>query len=383
MVDTASMSSIRHCSLNSELMNSAFTFKHIDECIHNDSWSKTYLCSACASACDENVAPKELLRTPGDCARAASRRVVLVGDSLIAQLYVLARCILPSLELRLFMMPVVPPVPSLRLILQQALDADLVIFSFGVWYNWDPHESAPRATHSGQELSVQIVERCVRFGVLPPANRTRARFALEGACASVECMLAPPPSALMAYAFRRRLCPGATDRAAYTSDLRRFRTTLESILSETRGDPSDAPRPSIRATRLIWRSTSIQHYETPGGLFPVQRSATWPWGGARQRCVPIKPTERAISRGRATDAQHVLGPLTKAVRRLTNSTISFALHDTWERDRDLHAHSQHPGSDGVTFAPGRPHALDCTHFCLHSDVAIGWLRALAGVALAV
>ena len=257
----------------------------------------------------------------------------------------------------------------------------------------------PEARHHGPDHTTALVERCVLGGVLPAANRTAMHQSLEGACASAECMLHPPLSAITAYGFRRRHCPGATDRSAYASDLLKFRSTLEEILSDQHGStkrgagaPSPAAGPSratttdgppqpLRATRLIWHASSPQHYQTPGGLFPVRRSDTWPWSGARQRCVPHSTSERNLAYGRVADAQQLLGPLRASVPRLTNGTASFSFRSTWERDARLSG--QHPGSDAVSFPPGRSHASGCTHFCLHSDATLDWLRELGELVLDV
>ena len=282
--------------------------------------------------------------------------VAFVGDSLMGEMQTLAQCLLPLGGAPAFALNLVPDRASLARLLRTALAAaDVVVFNFGLWYNFEPAAAIIPEIPTGLDegLVPKLVEACLERGLAEGGSLGRA-------CRTAECMRAPvEPEQHVAYAFRRRRCAGASGSDAYISDLMRFASTLRAVASE---------KPRWRASRLIWRESTPQHYATPSGFFPTSRNASWPSAGG---CVPIKEYLKPLARARNHFADLVLAPLLRAP---PNAPARLERMGTW--DFDLAHHSQHPYGKRNKIKPTARTMDDCSHFCLHSDVTGRWLEAL-------
>ena len=293
--------------------------------------------------------------------------VAFVGDSLMDELYTLAQCMLPLGGARRFTLNLVPDQASLARLMRTALAAaDVVVFNFGLWYNFEPAVRPEIPAHVDESLVTSLIDACLERGL--PDGGTRGN-----ACRTDACMRAPGEGEQhMAYAYRRRYCAGTTGSDAYVSDLMRFASTLDQVAKTEH---------IRRASRLIWRGNTPQHYTTPSGFFPWARNASWPSAGA---CVPVEEDHQPLARSRNQLAERVLAPLLRAP---PSAPARLEHMDTW--DFDLAHHSQHPNGKRNEIKPAgadilprsvRLHADrtmdDCSHFCLHSDVTGRWLEAL-------
>ena len=287
-----------------------------------------YACSACeAPGC------------PGAlrfCGGAQPLRIGFVGDSLIDELEVLARCVVTDRvgwSTVRFALHTVPHREPLEHLLREVLaqtdaksghclaQTDAVVFSFGTWYNWNPLETSASPASSTQ--ATDDFAACVKSTHAPKEAST---------CRAWDCLRNPRTNEeRLATAWRRRQCAHNLDRRAFASDMLRFAQTLGTLLTQGQW----------RARRVIWIDPAVQHYDAPGGMFPVARARTWP-SVSRQACRPIKNATLAGARGSVAD---------DALRGLPSVTrISTRSHE-------LQLHRQHPLNE-------------CTHFCLHSN--IGW-----------
>jgi hypothetical protein len=61
-------------------------------------------------------------------------------------------------------LPVIPHAGPLQALLRQVLSrADVVIFNFGIWYNWDPAEASRESgSLPDPEYTTEQVEACIR-----------------------------------------------------------------------------------------------------------------------------------------------------------------------------------------------------------------------------
>ena len=137
-----------------------------------------------------------------------------------------------------------------------------------------------------------------------------------------------------------------------------------------------------RATKLIWRDSTPQHYATLSGFYNTNaKIINWPMSGNGE-CVPIKDSFRVPANGRNSVAEHILKPLLTAppsnpARLEYMNTFSF----------DVARHAQHPygklvDSELTALGPAQKHRGtlgDCTHFCLHSEVTSRWLETLVAL----
>lgn len=349
------------CSSASSEAPLPFSAAAIRTCVDADPWLRLYACSTCLSP--ECRSGRLSARENATCTRTAvalaNLTVAFVGDSLMAHVLTLANCVLPGVQGRWpsFALNVIPHQrETLATMLREVLDsADLVIFNVGAWYNWDAGEpeegftaAGPAFTEEGWGFvagrSQRLMEACIARRLPAPTME------LERVCQSQACLHSPSTNReRVGYAFRRRKCKDSLGRQAYVSDLSLFASTLRSVSREK----------SWRARRLIWRASEPQHYNTPSGMFPRQRSPFWPSGNGK--CVAIRNFE--LSQERNIVAERVFGPLLDVVGAPHLEIWSTAR-------RDARAHDQHAEKRG-----GMMHG-DCTHFCLHSEVGRNWLEEL-------
>jgi hypothetical protein len=136
----------------------------------------------------------------------------------------------------------------------------------------------------------------------------------------------------------------------YISDVKRLVGALQRAVAVHGANPR----------RVIWRTTTPQHYATPSGLPTGFERVGWTWTqsmdwlhstAAVAGCVPIANLSAARQRN----------DVAAAVLRAEGA--GFSVLDTW--DVDVRLHDQH--------ARGRS---DCTHWCLDSDATRHWLRVL-------
>lgn len=362
-----------------------FSRERIVRCVNASSrrpYLRQYACSACgegSSLCSSSGNASLSLPTNIDCSLAPGRlrnlSVAFVGDSLMGELHTLACCLLPMDGALSFALNLVPHRASLARMLRSALAAaDVVIINFGLWYNYDPVAQPTVSRGVNESLVPALMEACVARGL-------RDGGPLGRACHTAACMLDPATDKQhIAYAFRRRYCAGASDGDAYASDLMRFASTLQAVAAERRW----------RATRLIWRDNTPQHYATPSGFFPTSRGATWPSAGG---CAPIKEYLKPLANARNRLAEGVLAPLLHAH---PSAPARLERMSTWGFDVARYTQHPHGKSDMLSVAvrdepptepplrqQQRPRTMDdCSHVCLHSDVARRWLEALVASLLA-
>ena len=75
----------------------------------------------------------------------------------------------------------------------------------------------------------------------------------------------------------------------------RFASTLRVVVAERRW----------RATKLIWRDSTPQHYATLSGFYNTNaKIINWPMSG-NGKCVPIKDSFRLLANGRNNVAEHI------------------------------------------------------------------------------
>jgi hypothetical protein len=340
-----------------------FTRRHIFGCI-NQSSQRDYLRQYACSTCDDS----SLSVSAHDCSAIPLLRnltVAFVGDSLMGELHTLANCLLPfgTVAFALNLVPHHEPLArQLRLVLSTA---DVVLFNFGLWYNFEP----PAVVSEGvdESLTPQLVETCLARGLGDGG-------ALGKACSTNACMLDPSGNLEnVAYAFRRRLCERAMGSDAYASDLMRFASTLSAVAAEQRW----------RARRLIWRDNTPQHYATPSGYFPTFRNASWPSAGS---CMPIKGHHFPLANERNRLAERFLAPLLSAP---PNAPARLERMSTWQHD--VAHHAEHPRGKRDELEEVAPTmrattqrvgnfssylVSDCSHFCLHSAVSRNWMETL-------
>ena len=299
-----------------------------------------YACSTCRP--ERGCASDLGCRSAADLAALNGTTVALVGDSLKTELAVAMHCVIDRSALA-----VVWPAPSasvvpfrhpLTALLREVLaSADVVIFNFGIWYNWDPtvDTQRPRYSRLSEEHTTKQIEECITQGIRAPK--------LAGNCTRRHC-LTSPTSALerIQGAFWRRNCAGSLGKLAYASDLKRFAVVLRKVAAERRW----------RARKLIWRASTPQHYSGPSGMFPLKRSNTWPGAGA---CIPVRNDSLAADRNAVADS--MLHSLLRP-----GGPPYMTRWSTW--DHDLGYHDEHP------------RGADCSHFCLHSTATWNWVRLL-------
>ena len=321
-----------------------FDKQHIFDCAQRSGYTSRkyeskYACSTCGTT-TQHCPPK--LR----CVDAVSGlRVAFVGDSLMAELSVVAACTLGT-NWTTHAMPVVPHREALATLLRALLaTADVIVVNFGLWFNFENEPDEDHVSHlfPSADYSTQQLEECIARPVAAPSK-------LAGNCTTLACLASPSterggghPTEFVQLGFFRRSCPDNLGRHAYASDLARFVATLRDVAQEQRW----------RARRLVWRASTPQHYNTPGGLFPTSSSKWWPRAGA---CVPLRNPQLASARNEIADL--VLAPLFR------NPPNGLQLSRMSSFAYDIERYAEHPQH------------LDCSHFCMHSMDMWNWVRLL-------
>ena len=308
------------------------------------SYETRYLCSTC----DAGGTCPESLDLPGPI----DATVAFVGDSLLWQLVTVAGCVLGRFDWPFYSMPVVPHRPALAELLRHVLStADVAVFNLGIWYNWDPAQEPHDYMESSTSWhSTAQLEACIRARG-DKANRTTAPLRASLGHYSPAARLAAPTNSAERenLAFWRRECASNLGKQAYTSDLLRLRNTLQEVVRERKW----------RCRHLIWRASTPQHYRSEGhgsGMFPV-RFQSWPAiAGAPGVCSAVR--NRSLAYDRNAVADRVLAPL----MRRGGQPPQLTRMSTWRFD--VEHHDEHA------------RRTDCSHWCMHSSVTLGWVRQL-------
>lgn len=270
-----------------------------------------------------------------------NKTLLLVGDSLPWQQYMLMRCLYPQEtgELRVEFMPMhIFPLrtddmervltETLQALKKRVHDVVAVVFAIGTWYNWDwEHPNGGRGYDDEVVVDGDTTERMLNTTCPEPLRRHLHHTRYTTAQVYEESMRT------------RDQCPVLLGREAFQSGLRRLQTMLRRR-HRNMDAASDTPI-------YLWKEVPSQHYDTPSGQYSRSKPQS------KTVCRALRNTSLAYERNRVAN-QVLLGHSDEE----SLSTIDDVVRNTFDVEAPLWR--DHPG-------------VDCTHYCNPSPATVNWV----------
>eukprot|EP00746_Dinoflagellata_sp_MGD_P152268 gnl/MRDRNA2_/MRDRNA2_83546_c0_seq5.p1 gnl/MRDRNA2_/MRDRNA2_83546_c0~~gnl/MRDRNA2_/MRDRNA2_83546_c0_seq5.p1 ORF type:complete len:488 (-),score=49.64 gnl/MRDRNA2_/MRDRNA2_83546_c0_seq5:158-1621(-) len=329
---------------------------------------------------DKTSDPLSGLETSGLRDHLEGLHILLVGDSVMGQLYQGMKCtLLSNTTVEFFQMPVVPHKSELlEKVIENLFDgpfswkADVIVFNFGLWYNLNPIDThmlvkngVPKMLgHIPASWSAKLVgEQCFIAGNKDGRAWSRYKLGCYGFSPRPGEPASETSQALTDYSYHRKwIGPDALDMKAYASDLRRFKNTLSRLRMKRKKMPE-----------LIWKYTTPQHFPTQNGLYdwlgpkavlknllgrPKQEKKE-----GEHYCKDLENPKEAYARNMI--AEDILAPLfdSGVMKLMSKSYAKTAEYYNFHMENHL--------PNDVKW--------DCTHYCLNSMVPRFWIQDLLEV----